>query len=302
MMVALLGWCPLATAGGVHDIEFVSEHLVEVAMAHRYAALPVWPRGTEAAWEYTAQAGYSSTRTGELELSGPTFSAAAHRSLPGGSILSAFAFFDELRFSGDHDRRPLNVTFVDNVPLSLPADAEFVSLGGTARELGLGLSLGNAFSGWLDGWRWTAGVLWQLLDLSDYASPYVVLAGPSAGATGIIDYSLDWPFITPFAGVSRPIALRHWTIEPRFLLAVPLPRRGVDGRITGDGFDLSGNSADTGHSKNYGDPSPVLGLVIRYEPWGLSVDVGAALSEALLEPLYHDGVDQNIAISVAWQF
>ena len=67
-------------------------------------------------------------------------------------------------------------------------------------------------------------------------------------------------------------------------------------------FELSGNAADNGHSKNYGNPSPVIGMGVRYEPWGLEVDVGAALTEAVLEPLWHEGVDQNIALSVAWQF
>ena len=43
-------------------------------------------------------------------------------------------------------------------------------------------------------------------------------------------------------------------------------------------------------------------MVVRYEPWGLEVDIGAALTEALLEPLIHEGTDQNIALSVAWQF
>jgi len=303
VVLALLGCCGPVTAAGAHDIEFVSEHLVEVAMDHRYAALPVWPSETEARWQFTAQAGYSATRTGELELSGPTFSMGVHRSLDRGWMLSGFAFFDDLQFSGHNDHRPLNVEFVANVPLSLPADAVFTSLGGSSRDTGLGMSVSRFIeAGRLAGWRWTAGALWQRLELSNYSSPYLVLAGPSAGATGIIDYSLSCSFTTPFGGVSRPIAVGRWTIEPRLLMAVALPTRGVQGRITGDGFDLSGNSADNGHSKNYGNPSPVIGIVVRYEPWGLEVDVGAALTEALLEPVWHEGVDQNIALSVAWQF
>jgi hypothetical protein len=41
---------------------------------------------------------------------------------------------------------------------------------------------------------------------------------------------------------------------------------------------------------------------VRYEPWGLELDLGAALSEAVLEPVLHPGIDQNIAPSAAWQF
>ena len=68
--LAFLGWWGSVSPAGAHDIEFVSEHLPEVAMDHRYAALPVWPSGSDALWQFTAQAGYSGTRTGELELSG----------------------------------------------------------------------------------------------------------------------------------------------------------------------------------------------------------------------------------------
>src|SRR6185503_16450599 len=157
VVLALLGCCGPVAAAGAHDIEFVSEHLVEVAMDHRYAALPVWPSETEARWQFTAQAGYSATRAGELELSGPTFSMAVHRSLHPGWKLSGFAFFDDLQFSGRNDHRPLDVGFVANVPLSLPADAVFTDLQGSAREYGMGVSLSHAIEdGWLAGWRWTA--------------------------------------------------------------------------------------------------------------------------------------------------
>src|SRR4026209_695220 len=80
VVLVLLGCCGPFAAAGAHDIEFVSEHLVEVAMDHRYAAFPVGPPEAGARWQVTAQAGYSATRTGELELSGPTYSMGVHRS------------------------------------------------------------------------------------------------------------------------------------------------------------------------------------------------------------------------------
>jgi hypothetical protein len=229
-------------------------------------------------------------------------SLAAHRAFGRGWTVGAFAFADDLSFSGSNDRRPLDVSFAPNVPLSLPADAVFTDLQGSSRDSGVGIDVTHIIGvGPLSGWRWTAGVLWQRLKLAGYSTPYVVLAGPSEGADGMLDYSVRYAYTTPFAGLSRPFALGHWTIEPRVLVAAPLPRRGVQGRISGVGFDLSGNSADLGHTRNYGDPSPVIGMVFRYEPWGLEVDLGAALTEAVIEPLMHPGVDQNIALSVAWQ-
>jgi hypothetical protein len=305
---ALLAWCAgflvvrAVDAQAAEDIEYVSEHLAEVPMDHRYAALPVWPRATGKPWSFTAQAGYSATRAGELEVSGPTLSLAVHRALAHEWTLTGFAFADNLSFSGLDDHRPLTVTFAD-VPLSLPADAVFADLQGSSRDFGLGIGLSHVVdTGLLSGWRWIAGLLWQRLDLAGYSTPYEVLSGRSTGATGTLDYSVQYSFATPFAGVSRSFALGSWTLEPRFLIAAPLPRRGVQGRITGDGFDISGNTADSGHSNNYGDPAPMLGVAVRYEPWGLELDLGAALSEAVLEPVLHPGIDQNIALSAAWQF
>jgi hypothetical protein len=296
----LVGRAP--TAHAAEDIEYVSEHLAEVPMDHRYAALPVWPRASEKQWSFTAQAGYSATRSGELEVVGPTLSLAVHRALQHDWTLTGFAFADDLSFSGTDDHRPLRVTFA-HAPLALPADAVFTDLQGSSRNVGLGIGVSHVVgSEFLSGWRWTAGALWQRLELAGYSTPYTVLSGRSAGVTGTLDYSVQYSFATPFAGISRPFALGRWTIEPRFLIAVPLPRRGVQGRISGDGFDVSGNTEDFGHSKNYGDPAAIAGLALRYEPWGVEVDLGAALSEALLEPVLHPGIDRNIAISAAWQF
>jgi hypothetical protein len=306
--LASLGWsvalsiARVGTAHAAEDIEYVSEHLAEVPMDHRYAALPVWPRPTVKHWSFTAQAGYSTTRAGELEVVGPTLSFAGHRALRHDWTLTGFVFADDLSFSGTDEHRTLKVTFAD-VPLALPAAAVFSHLEGSSQDLGLGIGVSHFVgSGFLSGWRWTAGALWQRLDLGGYSTPYQVLAGRSAGATGLLDYSVQYSFATPYGGLSRAFAVGNWTLEPRFMIAVPLPRRGVQGRITGDGFDVSGNTSDSGHSNNYGDPAPILGMAARYEPWGLEVDLGAALSAALLEPVLHPGIDRNIAISVAWQF
>jgi hypothetical protein len=306
--LASLGWCVglsvarATTAHAAEDIEYASEHLAEVPMDHRYAALPIWPRAGASRWGFTAQAGYSAASAGELEVAGPTLSFAAHRRLQHDWTLTGFAFADDLSFSGSNDHRPLEVTFAD-VPLALPADAVFSHLEGSSRDIGAGIGISHVVgSGFLSGWRWTAGALWQRLELSRYATPYEVLSGRSAGATGLLDYSVQYSYATPYGGISRDFSLGNWTLEPRFMIAVPLPRRGVQGQITGEGFDVSGNTSDFGHSNNYGDPAPILGMAVRYEPWGFEVDLGAALSEALLEPVLHPGIDRNIAVSIAWQF
>ena len=272
-------------------------------MDNRYAALPVWPSASGSAWRRTAQAGYSETRTGRLELAGPMLSFAIHHEVREAWSWTAFLFLDHLSFSGRNETRPLEVRFVDDVPLHLPADANFANLQGRARDFGLGLGVDHSMrNGFLAGWRWVAGALWQRLDLEDFSTPYVVLSGPSTGAAGVVDYSATYDFVCPYAGVSRPLPLGHWAIEPRALALMPLPRQGVQGRISGPGFDSSGNTADAGAGKHYGDPWLALGLAVRYVPWSLEVDLGSVVSQALLEPMVHRGIDRNLTLSFAWQF
>src|SRR4029450_11411472 len=123
---------------------------------------------------------------------------AVSRSIGSRWRMSGFVFADDLSFSGSNDHRPLDVSFAANVPLSLPAASVFTDLGGSSRDLGVGVGVSHTIEGrFLAGWRWTAGVLWQKLELSGYSTPYVVLSGPSTGATGTIDYRLGWSFTTP---------------------------------------------------------------------------------------------------------
>src|SRR5262245_58782693 len=219
-------------------------------MDNRYAALPVWPSETDAPWRRTAQAGYSATRTGELELAGPTLSFALHRQVREDWSLTALVFFDDLSFSGRNETRPLEVRFNNDVPLALPADAEFANLGGRARDFGLGLGVDHPIrSGLFADWRLVAGALWQRLDLENFSTPYLLLSGPSAGVSGVIDYSATYDFVVPYAGLSRLIPFGHWAIEPRALAVLPLPRQGVQGRISGPGFDLGGDTSEAGQGK-----------------------------------------------------
>ena len=90
-------------------------------------------------------------------------------------------------------------------------------------------------------------------------------------------------------------------MSPHALLAVPLPRRGIAGRITGPGFELSGDTASAGNGKHFGDVALALGFDFVYEPWGLSVDIGSTISQALLERQVHRGVDRTWLVSVGWR-
>lgn len=293
----LLAMSPVgALAAGTESIEFVTEHLPEIAMDNRYASLPLWvPPGPNVTLSY------SRLRSGKLSLDGPALAVGLNRRVGEAWTLGVFGYIDDLRFSGGPDQRPLEVTFARAVPLALPAAAEFTNLSGTARHVGLGFALRRDADRWLLGkHQWTAGLLWQRLALRDYRMDYRILNGASTGAAGRLDYSASYTHFAPFAGIAWPRDHGPWTFAPHAQIALPLPRRGVAGRITGPAFDIRGDAASVGNGKHFGDPSLTLGFDVTYQPWHLTLDVGTTASQYLLEPLTHEGVNQTWLISLRW--
>lgn len=302
LAVAVLLALATQARAATHSFEFVAEHFAEVGMDDRYAALPVWP-GADAAGSrgITLQAGGQSLGSGGLKSQGPMFSAAVRRPLAGGWSASVFGFVDDMRFSGG-DQRPLD-TAITRTPLALPATAEFTGLGGNYRNTGTGVAFDiGERGGWLGERRWVAGALYQRVELRDFRATYRVLEGPSAGATGIDDYSGEYQHVTPFAGLALPRESGSWTLTPRVLLAVPLPHRAFQGRITGPGFDQSGDTAQAGNGRHFGDLSVTFGLDATYKPWGVTLELGSLVSQALIERVAHKGIDKTWLVSASIRF
>jgi hypothetical protein len=288
------------------SIEFVQEHLAEIVMDNRYATLPLWASpgaGSSTRWQLTSQAAFAKTHTGELNVDGSMFSFGVSRNIAENWRLTSFAFFDDLKFSSGVDHRPLEVQFTGGVPLSLPAEAEFTGLDGSEDSYGLGLAIrrSSTLRLWHD-YEWTAGVLWHHVSLQDYSFDFQILDGASSGSTGIIDYSATYSHVAPFFGIAWPRVYDNWRFTPHVQAVLPLPRRGVVGHIEGPGYDLRGDTSETGVGTPFGDPSVTLGLDVTYRPWNLTVDLGTAISQALLEPVVHKGVASNWLISFSWSF
>lgn len=309
-LLIALGLWSVAAGAAKEDIEFVAEHLPEVAMDNRYASLPIWGAnfvepGSAFPGQYglAVQAGFSSTGSSDLSIEGPLLSAAWRWSLGQRWNLGGFLFYDDLQLRGQNDRRSLQTLFAPADPLSRPAESQFAGLDGTATDYGVGLSLTlRGRDGWLGEHRWVTGLLWQQLRLQDYRLDYRVLEGPSAGAMGQIDFDARYSFVTPFLGLELPRRHNDWIWSPHLLFALPLPRRGMVGHIMGPGFDLRGDTAEAGNGKHFGDPSLTAGLDLTYEPLHLSVDLGATLTQWFLDPLVHRGVDSNLVLSAQWRY
>ena len=294
--------CGPLKAAPEHDIEYLAEHLPEAAANHRLASLPLWQPAPDALGG-ALQVAYSRNAAEELALSGPLAAIAARYRLAPRWTVSAFGFYDRLRFSGEGDQRPLEVRFSRSVPLALPAQASFASLGGRATIAGGGLALTRDIPrGWLKDWQVTVGVAAQRVSLRDYASAYRVLSGPSTGATGVVDYSADYNLLPGMLGLARRVDRGDWALVPHVLLVLPLARRGVRGRIAGPGFDVRGDTAEIGAGKHFGDPALAFGLDLESRQWGAWLDVGALLSQPLAEPAMHKGIDRSVLVSAGLRF
>lgn len=304
LVCAALTSLPYASSRAEHDIEFVAEHLPEAAMDNRYATLPLWGDSvTEASrWQVATQAAFGATEVGSLSLRGPMLSLGLQRPLPDNWQVTGFGFYDELSFSSQREYRPLQTLFAPQTPIERPVDAVFEGLDGRTTHFGAGLAIGRgARSNLLGEYRWLAGVQWERVALRDYSFDYELLAGAQTGLTGHIDFDADYNHVTPFVGFELPRDLGQWTLAFHSLLAYPLPRRGFAGHIAGPDFDIAGNTDDAGNGKHFGDPSVTLGLNLTYRPAGLTFDVGTVLSQWLLEPMIHRGIDSNVLLSITWR-
>ena len=141
----------------------------------------------------TMQGAWSHTESGGLSIQGPMFSLGISHKLTGAWRLGAFGFYDPLKLQATHDERPLQTLFSPETPIQLPVAARFSNMDGRSTDYGAGVFIARAqHSAWLGEYEWTAGVLWQRIELRDYRLDYEILEGPQRGVTGQIDFDTDY--------------------------------------------------------------------------------------------------------------
>ena len=302
---SLLTFAAASPATAKEDIEFVQEHLPEVAMDNRYATLPIWSGAASAERQSNAelQAGYTTMGAGNLKLNGPLLSIGGEWRLNEHWQGGGFAFYDRLSLRAAREDRDLQTLFAPSTPLVRPAPATSTGLDGTATDLGFGVKLSKQTESRLLGkHEWLFGVLWQSVKLENYRFDYLIRSGPQAGVAGTIDFDARYNHIVPFGGLSLPRDHGNWSTNAHVLIAYPQPTRGIVGHITGPGFDIRGDTADVGNGKHFGDPSVTFGYTLTYRPAHLSFDVGALATQLLLEPHVHRGIDRNALVSFSRSF
>ena len=243
----------------------------------------------------------TSAASESLEVRGPMLSIAVRRELTPRWSIGGFAFYDTFDLTSGTERRPLQTLFAPAVPIARPVASLFSGLDGTAVDSGLGLmAAAHSERGWLGEHRWVFGISWQRVELRNFVFAYQVVEGPSAGASGALDFSATYHDAAAFAGLELLRHYGNWTVAPHALYTLPTPRRGFAGRITGPGFDLAGDSESAGNGAHFGDALLSFGLQITYRPAHLTIDLGATASQAALTPINKRGIDRNIVLCVQW--
>src|ERR1044072_1909692 len=118
-----------ALAAAKEDIEFVAEHLPEVAMDNRFATLPLWEAGADPARShYELQGAFSSSSSADLSIAGPLLGASWQRRLSATNRFGVLVFYDSLQLQASNDWRQLQTLFAPQTPIARPVDAHFTNL------------------------------------------------------------------------------------------------------------------------------------------------------------------------------
>lgn len=284
------------------DISWTAEHLPESVQDGRMLTLP-WP-GRELArgeWQRTLTFAWQSVSADLADASGLLAAAGATWGKSERFGWGGFAFYDRVRISGDGSRELLRASFAQEIPLALPAFAEFTDPRGEVRHWGAG-----AHAVWQSPkpaaiWHRTIviGAHLEQLDVVEFRVNYELTTGPDEGAQGALDWSARYVFVTPFVGVGWTRALgRVWTMTPRLVAGQPLPRQAVAGSISGPNFSIAGK----GRGAALGDGYLGGGLAFEHLPTGLGVDLGSSLWFGATEGLSHEGLKRAFLAHLLWSF
>jgi len=307
----LMCWLPIALslaatrAHATEDVDFITEHLAEVAMNNGLASLPLWQRDwrDKRDWRGYLIGGYNAISAQEIDVKGHLVGGAVEHLVSANWSLRGLLFEERATQSGTPGVRQLNPIFLNPLPTGLPATASFGSLDGRIGQVGAGVTATwRNHGGWMDGSEWMGGLLWQRLSIDGSTTTYRVLDGPATGTGGTIGYDSRFNYYTLVGGMQWHRRYADWLFSPHWHVTLPLPRGAVAGHLTAPGVDLAGDSALARNGHHLGDGYLSLGLSITWLPAHLTVDVGTSLSQFFLEPIVDEGIDRDLVLAVEWNF
>lgn len=281
-------------------LDFQAEHAIEGAMNHRLAQfLTTGDEIEPGLWNLAAGLGTGSATSSAFDLDGEMISLAAARGLTGGGGLELAGFYDRFDLSGAGGPQELEPQWTNEVPIEFPQLADTRNPRGEVKHWGAGLAWVKAAHG-KHRRRWRFGLLYSRVEVDSFTIEYRLQSAPEI--SGLIDYSASYDYVWPWADIEANWNLgSSWKMVPHAAFFFPLPQTGFIARMTGPGFDVSGDTDTASGIAHMGDAHPALGLRFDHRPSGLSVDVGATLYNLVAEPLDHPGIDQAITLQIAWR-
>jgi hypothetical protein len=287
------------------DIDYEAEHLPEAGMNNRFLSLPYATHKLKKnQWTLAVSPGYNHVSVDFIDLKGPLTSFGTQYAFNDKGSFRLVGFYDSLRFSGGQGGELLIPLFHSSIPLDLPENALISNPQGEYVFWGVGPVLDWTFANSRNGrnsWIFSVGALWNRLDLKNYQFDYEITTGADAGQKGVLDHSARYDYVTPFFSFqyNRPLGSK-FSMTPRLIAGLPLPKRAWAGRITGPGFDVAGDTKSAGHGTHMGDGFGGLGFMVTHLPSELSFDVGTTLYQTLFEGKIHKGIDKDLVLNITW--
>lgn len=279
---------------------FVAEHMIEVQSDARYLALSEIERpdvGDTSRFD-----------VGYLSASGGVFSSSAmmlgiqryfaDTDQPSQGWMLA-GFLDLIRFDGSSGDTTLDPLFAKNFPFPVPLNITVQDIKGDALHAGVSLSFIKYASTSL---AWQTGLLLEYYSVNQLKVDFIT-RDLANNFTGFADYAGDYHAITPFFSTryffpQQPGSYRY---SSRFVAAWPLPRRGFSGEVSGPGFNISGDTDETGNGTHIPDPFFGFGFTIEgadhsasnsaHKQAGWRLDIGTSLWLYVFENKTHEGLD-----------
>jgi hypothetical protein len=281
-------------------LDFQAEHAIEGAMNHRLAQfLTTGDEIEPGRFNLAAGLGWGSAASSAFDLDGGMISLAAARGLAGGGGLELTGFFDRFDLSGAGGTQELDLKWTNEVPLEFPQLADTRNPQGQVTHWGAGLAWVTAVHG-KHRRRWRFGLLYSRVQVDSFTIEYRLQSAREI--SGLIDYSASYDYVWPWFDIEANWNLgSRWKMVPHAAFFFPAPQTGFIARMTGPGFDVSGDTDTASGIAHMGDAHPALGLRFDHRSSGLSVDVGATVYNLIAEPVDHPGVDQAITLQIVWR-
>lgn len=295
------------SGGGFQDMNSKLAHATNAAVTDQMLSAPLplshFLKGQK---QYSVSGGYSTVDAGVVQLNGNGLTLAFDRAFRDGWGYQ-FLLLANQHNVGISGNEVLNTPFAKNVPLDLPERAEFSNGKGRITFTALGAAL--VYDPLLKGkdsqsLPLSFGVQVATMKFDGVSTHYRMTSGTSTGSQGDLDLNGEYSFVMPFFAAHWFFPVReNWLLVPSVRFAKALESVGQKGRMTGPGFDVSGNSEATGYTDANFDlwlVSP--GFTISYRPWNLSSNVGASLFRYMMPGLTSDGVNKTVLFSLAWSW